>query len=106
MKYLMALFVVSLALQSIGLQACAMDAEETSGHHPEMQKDHESECCDEQPDHSMDGCDIATPCSFVSIVVPVIPAGSGFNLAAPDRQFDFIDDDRYSGAAATAAAFS
>ncbi len=97
MKHLLALFLLSMLLQPSGLQACAMDAEQSPGHHTAMPDSHESDCCEAQPDQSNDGCDAQTPCGFVSTIAPAIPAASGLALAAPDRQFALPDDGRYSG---------
>ena len=96
MKYLMALFVVSLFLQPVELQACAMDTEEPQGHHAAMDGPHDTDCCEPQSDDRMDQCGMIMPCSFVSVSVPVIPVNSDIMLVHPVRQFDGLTGDHYT----------
>lgn len=97
MKYLVALFVLTLALQPVQLQACAMDAEEATSHHAMMDTPHKPDCCDAQPKDNPSECDMSMSCNFASLVPLVLHASAGPGLAPASRHFDTLTGNHYTG---------
>jgi hypothetical protein len=96
MKYLLALFLVAMALQPIDLQGCAMDDGEQASHHASMQHDSDS-CCDPDTDQKMQDCDGAVFCSFLSAGLAVIPPSSAVAAPPVTHRYCTLNAQRYSG---------
>lgn len=97
MKYLVALFLVSLALQPLDLQACTMDEDQQPSHHAAMHEDGDSPCCNPDNDEPTGDCGGASHCAFLSLGFLVIPAAPGAQLPAPDHHYELFDAGHYSG---------
>jgi len=97
MKYLVALFVVSMALQPLDLQSCAMDVDQEISHHEAVDDGADRDCCSPDGGESMNDCDEAATCAFLSLGFLVIPAAAGALLPLPEHHYDLIDDPRFTG---------
>lgn len=97
MKFVLALFLMSMFLQPGGLQACDMDEEKSTGHHAEMNHAVDPDCCDSSPSEPMDDCEPVMQCNLLSSLVPAIQAGPGTFETPTGHHFDLLNADAYAG---------
>lgn len=97
MKYLMALFVLSLALQPVNLQACAMGGNQEISHLAAMHEGITPDCCDPDPLEPTENCGLAAHCAFLSFGFLVIPAAAADFIPLPKRHFDVFDAAHHTG---------
>lgn len=91
------MFLVSALLQTGGLEACAMDAENASVDHAAMNHPSEADCCDTDSEQAMDGCEEAMHCSLFASAVVAIPPRADIVLNNQDRLYNLIHGERYHG---------
>jgi hypothetical protein len=96
-KYLMALFVVSMVLQPLDLPSCAMGADQETSHHAAVHDGADRDCCSPERSEPMNDCEEAATCAFLSLGFLVIPAAAGAWLPLPEHHYDLIDDPRFTG---------
>jgi len=97
MRYLLAAFLVAMALQPIDLQGCAMDDGQQVSHHAAMQHGDDAPCCEADQEAPMKDCEGARHCGFVSISFLVIPPATAGVAALPAHYLLALGMDRYSG---------
>lgn len=97
MKFLLALFMVSMSLQPLAVQACPMEANHDLTHHVALQDEANPECCNLDAGKPVHDCEKALHCGSLSPGFVVIPVTSGIVPSDSSHRYLVTDGDRYSG---------
>jgi hypothetical protein len=96
-KYLIAMFLVAMALQPVDLQSCVMDDGQQMSHHAAMKHSDDSDCCDPDPGTPMQDCNNNAHCGFVSTGFVVLPTSAVVAVLPEAHHYSALNTRRYLG---------
>ncbi|MFT5140408.1 MAG: hypothetical protein ACI9CB_002071 [Rhodothermales bacterium] len=80
MKHLLIIFMLSMALQPMQLQACPTEPDQVVHNHENMQSNAEHDCCDTNSDEATHACNDAMQCGSCSLGISLVSSGPGTEL--------------------------
>lgn len=96
MKYLMALCILSMALQPLPLQACSMD-DDHGAQHASMQGGETHDCCPSETEEAAPSCADSDNCGSCTMGVTLIASAIVTTVASWSSQYAIIGEDQYTG---------
>jgi hypothetical protein len=94
MKHLLIIFMLSMALQPVQLQACESEADQAVHHHENMQSNTEQDCCDTDSDEATHACNDVMQCGSCSLGITLVSSGPGIEITDLSGRFLAFDSTR------------